>query len=810
MIARIIALAFLAVMFSWQFAYAEVSNLPGTPIKNLRAPAASSPLSDPVAWAGILDTTEQAVSREGVTETDLDRLFVDTGLLRDAAQREVQRLQVQVDQLTTQLKELGTAPEEGQPAESPQVEAQRQSVADNFSKLDAELKRAKLADVRASQLRERIADSRYQRFVQSITGRTKGLTTANFWQKFVTGIDGSYKSLGFLVRDSAAVFAVKIGSDIRVPLSLVFFLIIATLLFLRLRRFIGDRIKSEESVFSVQKSNAAVHGFIKYICNGLLPAVYFFAIYLIFSELDLFTSRLDELLQEAVIAIGFLITVYTLFNVYLSPASGYNRIADIGDNAAVKIYQFLTIGIIIAIGVYILNRTAITLVLPLEVSVGFSVIFALVLGGVGLGALGIDRKDRKQITDGQRRVSSIFWRYLSRIFWLVTLLILASTFTGYIAFAEFLSEQLLFGIVVVLSSWLMLRFIDFVFLQLSAASIASEPEQNQAQSVMGGAGQAIILSNGLLKLLVYVAAGVLLLLPWGYRTDDFFEIFKRLFFGFEIGGLTISVSTVLLAVVLFFLGYWITIALRNWLNNKFLPTTNLDIGISNSISTVFGYTGFLIAAILAISAAGFDLSSLAIVAGALSVGVGFGLQSIVSNFVSGLILLAERPIKAGDWVKTTGAEGYVKKISVRSTEIETFDRSMVIVPNSALITDNVTNWTHGSKSGRIIVNIGVSYDSDPEQVEEILLRCASEHKMVLGRPAPVVYFVEFGASSLDFSLRCFIGDINWMVSVQSALRFSILKELRAANIEIPFPQQDLHLRSSAALSILEKQAKSKT
>ena len=168
----------------------------------------------------------------------------------------------------------------------------------------------------------------------------------------------------------------------------------------------------------------------------------------------------------------------------------------------------------------------------------------------------------------------------------------------------------------------------------------------------------------------------------------------------------------------------------------------------------------------------------------------------MNNFVSGLILLAERPIKSGDWIVTAGGEGYVKKISVRSTEIETFDRATVIVPNSTLITDTVTNWTHDTKSGRVILPIGVGYDSDPEQVQEILLSCAQDNKMILGRPAPVVYFVDFGASSLDFQLRCYLSDINYSMSVKSDLRFKILKALRDAKIEIPYPQQDVHIRSN--------------
>jgi len=211
----------------------------------------------------------------------------------------------------------------------------------------------------------------------------------------------------------------------------------------------------------------------------------------------------------------------------------------------------------------------------------------------------------------------------------------------------------------------------------------------------------------------------------------------------------------------------------------------------------------VLAVLLAITTAGLDLSKVAIVAGALSVGIGFGLQSIVSNFVSGLILLAERPIKSGDWIITSGGEGTVRKTSVRSTEIETFDGATVVIPNSNLITDAVTNWTHHSHRGRIKIAIGVGYDSDPEQVQNILLECAKAHQRVLKRPGPNVFFMDFGADALVFELRAYLADINNSISTKSDLRFAILKALRQAKIEIPYPQRDLHIKSApASLSAL--------
>ena len=207
-------------------------------------------------------------------------------------------------------------------------------------------------------------------------------------------------------------------------------------------------------------------------------------------------------------------------------------------------------------------------------------------------------------------------------------------------------------------------------------------------------------------------------------------------------------------------------------------------------------TGLVIAFITGVSMLGFDLSSLAIIAGALSVGIGFGLQSIVNNFVSGLILLFERPIKVGDWVVTSSGEGIVKKISVRSTEIETFERSSILVPNSELIANSVTNWTHKNRLGRVNIPVGVSYNEDPDRIIELLQSIPAKLDDVLEVPEPQVLFMGFGDSSLDFELRVFIADVQKSIITRSKVRVEIFKLFRDENVEIPFPQRDLHIRSS--------------
>ena len=216
-----------------------------------------------------------------------------------------------------------------------------------------------------------------------------------------------------------------------------------------------------------------------------------------------------------------------------------------------------------------------------------------------------------------------------------------------------------------------------------------------------------------------------------------------------------------------------------------------------SIATICGYVGVMIAIVLTLAHLGIDPQKIALIAGALSVGIGFGLQSIVSNFVSGLILLAERPIRVGDIITVKGDEGKVRRISVRATEIETGERSSVIVPNSELITGVVKNRTRADPTIRNAIRVGVAYDSDPEQVRALLLNCARVHPQVLKNPEPVVLLTNFGDSALEFELGFVSTDVGQSGTVQSDVRFSILKRLDEAGIEIPYPQRELRWRDKA-------------
>jgi small-conductance mechanosensitive channel len=261
-----------------------------------------------------------------------------------------------------------------------------------------------------------------------------------------------------------------------------------------------------------------------------------------------------------------------------------------------------------------------------------------------------------------------------------------------------------------------------------------------------------------------------------------------------IGTVAISLGDILAFAIVLWLSLILARGIRLLLEEDVLQSVSLPRGVPAAISTLVYYAAVFIGFLMAAAAAGFDLSRFTLLAGAFGVGLGFGLQNVVNNFVSGLILIFERPIQVGDTVEVGGIQGQVQRIGIRASTVRTWSGAEVIVPNGDLISQQVTNWTLSDRLRRMEIAVGVKYGTDPQRVIDLLTATVIQHPEVLPDPAANAIFQGFGQSSLDFVVRAWTTSVDWRI-VASDLTVAVNSALKEAGIEIPFPQRDLHLRS---------------
>ena len=376
---------------------------------------------------------------------------------------------------------------------------------------------------------------------------------------------------------------------------------------------------------------------------------------------------------------------------------------------------------------------------------------------------------------------------------LIILVAIAALWMGYRNFSNFLFTGTFGSLFLILVGWLMMRIPTEIFDGMDEGTAAWQRKLRHQLGLNDGEMiPGLVWLRLLMFAVVFTTIAVLMLLLWGMSGQALKSMFTQVSNGITIGNFTFEPVRLLAGFVTITLLIGLTHLLKNNLANNWLNRTNLSRGAREATITIAGYAGILLAIFIGLSVAGIKFTNLAIIAGALSVGIGFGLQNIVNNFISGLILLFERPIRRGDWIRVGNSEGYVRDISIRSTVIQTFDRSDIIVPNSELISNQVTNMMLNNQYGRIIIPIGVAYGSDVDLVMKTLYSVAAKHPMVLKEQGELkiqVFFRSFGESSLNFELRCQIRDVEKQLVVTSELNVAIERAFRDQHIEIPFPQR---------------------
>lgn len=364
----------------------------------------------------------------------------------------------------------------------------------------------------------------------------------------------------------------------------------------------------------------------------------------------------------------------------------------------------------------------------------------------------------------------------------------ASEWLGFGNLSQFLLTGLSQTVTTVVVFWMAWALIRDVF---DGLDVGGREWQRRLRASLGVAADeplpGLVWLRLLVSLLIAGAFGLELLRIWGLSDAGFSIIVKYLVDGFVVFGVRIVPSKVVVGLLLFAVLVALARALAEFLDSKAAFQRRLDAGAREALVKITGYVGVIIAVLVGLSVAGVDFSNLAIVAGALSVGIGFGLQNIVNNFVSGVILLFERPVRTGDWIVVGQTEGIVRRINVRSTEIQTFERSHVIVPNAEFISGVVKNWTLHDRYGRLIVNVVVAHGCHTRRVLEILLEIAHGHPAVVSDPQvgePKAYLAGFVERGLRFELRCVVRDVGDALDVNSDLNVAIEERLRLAGMEI--------------------------
>lgn len=729
---------------------------------------------------GIMEGAEKTLTAIQTVDTDLGRLRDEIDGVIAKTTQTADSLRPRLADIESQIAKLGPAPAKDAPPEAPSAAAERARLAAEASQLSGAIKTLEVTWWRARQAIEKITDLRLDLFVKSLTQRMSSPLFSEMWNSVRRDWPAVSWRLDYNVSDWA-------GSAARQAPGLTLLGGIAAFAYFLLKLLAGWLTRYRAPLGGAQPSffeRAAAASWIAPV--RALPAV--LTALLVYAGLDKLNLLYYPTAAPAGAALLRAVLMYAavaaLLSAVFAPRTPERRLFPLSDRAARRIARLLKIMAAIYCADLFFSTFGQILYFPLSISVVQSLIASLAFAGVLAGLLLTPFEplgERHQYPYPRDKP-----RWLKIPLWFAAAAIVVACLTGYVAMGRFIAQQIVMTGVVALVAMLL-------FLAIRAFTREGTRQTNAIGAMLEETfgideprrQQLAWLTEAALTLTLAIVALPVLLLQWGFSGADIRDWVKSALFGFEIGQFRISLVRILLGILLFTGLLFLTRVIQRRLRENVLVAPRMDAGIAHSIDTAVGYLGTAFAAIIAISYAGFDITNLAIVAGALSVGIGFGLQSIVNNFVSGLILLIERPIKVGDWVVVGNEQGNVKKISVRSTEIETFDRASLIVPNSELITGRVLNWTHRNALGRIRLKFNAGADADPRRVLAILADCARRHPDVLKDPAPLAVFEGYTQSATEFSLRVLLGDINKGLRVQSDLRIAVFEALRSEAISLP-------------------------
>jgi small-conductance mechanosensitive channel len=749
---------------------------------------ATEDASSPRVWIDNLDTIEDLIESDQAADPQMAEAV--KALIQEIiteAKLNLARERKRSGPLRAQMRTLGPGPAEGEPPESEELAAIRRQLTERLSEVEGRIKATELAISKAKILLGRITGTVRAEFSQ-VLDRSPSLFSSENWRaadeglqtiaatfarapgEWWRGATSRYRALQLAMLGLAALIAYPLAAAIR----------------RRLRRHIRLQESQIEPTASSRILVDCVRAFRQVFVPLMALSLMLLVIVMVMDTVVTFPYLLRALCYSGMIYV----LVWGLADSVLAPDQPDWRLLPVTEEGAVLLARRLkVIGAYLAFAMLLRELSGFGGAPPKELVAVADFTLNTILAGLLLTLT--PRRFWKVEDEG----TAALWFALGRL--LIIGILMAVPVIDLVGFSHLASLVLRVVMLTVLFlglGWLLRAGAVELLHQACQPSGRFYRRLNDRFRLSEGTlGIIEIWISILVQVFIFGPIIYFLLISYGLQPEILNGWLNRLVTGVRIGDFTISLLDIIVAIAVFALSILLSGWIKSWLSNKLSKRTRMDSGARNSIVSGVGYTVIIIGALVAVATLGLDFSKLAIVAGALSVGIGFGLRTIVENFVSGLLLLIERPVKVGDWIVVGSVEGTVKRISVRSTEIETFDRSSVIVPNSDLISQSVKNWTHKNRTIRISIPVGVAYGSDTERVRDLLLECAKSTPHVLSYPEPYVVFMAFGDSSLDFQLRVYVQDTDYYITVLSGLHFAIDASFRENGITIPFPQRDVHI-----------------
>ena len=724
---------------------------------------------------------------------------------RDAEALE-KELQPQLVRLDEQLAQLGT-PAEGT-TEPPELAAQRRSITKQRDGLAASVAQAKTSAVRAQQLATDIDQQRVAQRTEELGQKVASPLSPALWSKVAERLPIDIARVAPLAEQGRDTFVAGIRANgWGTPLlGLVAALVMMFPLRLWLRR-LGRRFAASERAPDGRLRRSGLAMWLLLV-GTLLPGYAVVVLMAALDAIDAIAPRLQVVadgLETATFRAAF---IAALSACMLVPKRPSWRLLNLDDTAALKLRKY-------AWGAAALAWLS-TVLVALDQATRTSDVTTVALDGlIALTYLGLimamlvtlARLHRRQTAEAEAKLEAqadgvgaatpvrrSSWLVLARVAGNIAVAAaIIATLLGYLNFAKFVNQQLIGGSIVVLAATLLFKFVD----DLSTWMLNADSKVGQTILLSTGLSvsrleQAGVLLSAVLRTFVVLIALLALAAPFG-NIGSVVERVASLANGIPITkDLTLQPGRIAIALLVMLVGLAVTRLLQRWLTDTYLPKTELDLGARNSISTIAGYVGIILVGLWALTAMGLNLKNLALLVSALSVGIGFGLQAIIQNFVSGLILLAERPVKIGDWVKLGDQEGDIRRINVRSTEIQVSDKSTLIVPNSELITKTIRNMTMGNNQGRIQIQFAVPTSTDVGNLRQALLDAYTAHTNVLKQPAPTVYIDSIAGGQITINSFAYVASPRQVYATRSDLYFSLLQILAERNIPLSTPT-DIHI-----------------